>query len=66
MTAAGTELHVYVPVEQTGTETLQYMYKSVNQTVTLPIRIKPVVQIEVTNISAQDLNAANEGYVRSR
>ena len=50
-------------VEQTGTETLQYMYKSVNQTVTLPIRIKPVVQIEVTNISAQDLNAANEGYV---
>jgi hypothetical protein len=50
-------------VEQEGTEVLQYQYKSVNQTVTLPIRVKPVVQIAVTNVSAQDLNAANEGYV---
>jgi len=50
-------------VEQGGTEVLEYRYKSVNETQSIPIRIKPEVQIDVTNVSAQDLNAANEGYV---
>ena len=39
------------------------MYKSINQTVTIPITIKSVVQITAISINTQDLNVGNEGYV---
>ncbi|MGB7788460.1 COG1361 S-layer family protein [Methanoregula sp.] len=48
---------------QYGTDTLSYMYKTVNQTVTIPITIKPEVQITALSIDTQDLNVGNEGYV---
>ena len=48
---------------QYGTDTISYMYKSVNQTVTIPITIKSDVQITAMSIDTQDLNVGNEGYV---
>jgi len=48
---------------QYGTDTLSYMYKTANQTVTIPITIKPEVQITALSIDTQDLNVGNEGYV---
>ena len=48
---------------QEGSETLNYQYKSVNQTILIPITIKPEVQIAVTNVQADTLNAGIEGYV---
>jgi hypothetical protein len=49
--------------EQIGTETLQYTYKTVNKTVTIPVKIKPAVQLTVLSVTPQDLNVGNEGYV---
>jgi hypothetical protein len=49
--------------EQTGTDTISYVYKDVNKNVGIPIKIKSEVQIDVTNVSAESLNAGNEGYV---
>jgi len=48
---------------QEGSETLNYQYKSVNQTVLIPITIKPEVQIAVPAVEADNLNAGIEGYV---
>jgi hypothetical protein len=48
---------------QEGSETLNYQYKSVNQTVLIPITIKPEVQIAVPEVEAGNLNAGIEGYV---
>jgi hypothetical protein len=48
---------------QYGTDTLTYEYKTISQTVTVPIKIKPVVQITATSVDPQDLTAGNEGYV---
>jgi len=48
---------------QEGSETLNYQYKSVNQTVLIPITIKPEVQITIPAVEADNLNAGIEGYV---
>ena len=48
---------------QEGSETLNYQYKSVNQTVMIPITIKPQVRIVVPGVEADTLNAGIEGYV---
>jgi hypothetical protein len=48
---------------QYGTDTLSYTYKSVNQTVLIPVKIKATVQITALSESTKDLNAANEGFV---
>jgi len=48
---------------QEGTEALNYQYKSINETVFVPITIKPEVQIAVTSVEAANLNAGIEGYV---
>jgi len=48
---------------QLGTDTLSYVYKSVNETVIVPIKIKPDVQITALSVRTKDLNAGNEGYV---
>ena len=48
---------------QYGTDTLTYTYKTVNQTVTVPIVIKSVVQLTALSVDPEDLNVGNEGYV---
>ncbi len=49
--------------EQYGDDTIQYTYKSVDDTVYLPIKIKSDVQIDVLSIDTQNLNVGNEGYI---
>ncbi len=49
--------------EQEGTDTLNYQYKTVNESITLPVKIKSEVQIAVPGVDAENLNAGNEGYV---
>ncbi len=48
---------------QEGDETLNYQYKTVNETISIPITIKPEVQVAVSNVEAENLNAGIEGYV---
>jgi hypothetical protein len=48
---------------QEGSETLNYQYKSVNQTILVPIHIKPQIEIAVSDVQADNLNAGIEGYV---
>ena len=49
--------------EQYGQESITYMYKEVNETIDLPVRIKPEVYVSVESFSAEHLNAGNEGYL---
>ena len=49
--------------EQEGTDTLNYQYKTVNESISLPIKIKSEVQIAVPKVETESLNAGNEGYV---
>ena len=48
---------------QEGSETLNYQYKSINQTISIPITITPEVQIAVPDVEPENLNAGIEGYV---
>jgi hypothetical protein len=49
--------------EQFGTDTIQYLYKEKNETINLPIKIKPELKISVLSIKSEHLNAGTEGYV---
>jgi hypothetical protein len=49
--------------EQYGTDTIQYYYREKNETVNLPITIKPEVKIAVLSQTAEHLNAGSEGYI---
>ncbi len=49
--------------QQEGSETLNYQYKTVNETIEIPIRIKSEVQIAVPTVKTENLNAGIEGYV---
>jgi len=49
--------------EQYGTDTIEYRYKDINESVNIPIKIKSEVQIAVPGVETETLNAGNEGYV---
>ena len=49
--------------EQYGTDTIQYYYREKNETVNLPITIRPEVKISVLSQTVEHLNAGTEGYV---
>jgi hypothetical protein len=49
--------------EQYGTDTIQYYYKEKNETINLPIKIKPELKISVLSTTAEHLNAGTEGYI---
>jgi hypothetical protein len=49
--------------EQYGTDTIQYYYKEKNETVNLPIKIKPELKISVISVTSEHLNAGTEGYI---
>jgi hypothetical protein len=49
--------------DQYGTDTIQYYYKEKNETVNLPIKIRPELKISVLSATAEHLNAGTEGYV---
>ncbi len=49
--------------EQYGTDAIQYYYKSVNKTVTIPVTIKPRVRIDVVSTDIGQVNSGMEGTV---
>jgi len=49
--------------EQYGQDAIQYTYKDINQTLSLPIRIRPQAHLQVVDIQAESLNAGTEGYL---
>ena len=49
--------------EQFGFDTIQYTYKQVTEDVEIPIKIKPVISIEVLTAAAEHLNVGTEGYL---
>lgn len=50
--------------EQYGTDAIQYYYKNVNKTVTIPITIKNRVQIDVVSTDIGEVNAGTEGTLK--
>jgi len=49
--------------EQMGTDSIQYRYRDVNETLFLPVKIKPVLQISLISVGTGHLNAGTEGYL---
>ncbi len=49
--------------EQYGVDTIQYYYKMKNETLEIPIRIKPDISIRVLSAVPEHLNVGTEGYV---
>jgi len=52
--------------DQFGVDTIQYYYKTVNQTIILPIKIKPDVSIKVISATPEHLNVGTEGYINMK
>lgn len=51
---------------QEGSDNMQFVYKQVNQTLPLVIKVKPLLKIRVLSASADSLNAGSEGYLSIR
>jgi hypothetical protein len=49
--------------DQYGSETIQYLYKHINENVSLPVTIKKEVKVSVLSAEVDHLNAGTEGYV---
>lgn len=49
--------------EQYGQDAISYTYREVNETLDLPVRIKPVAMLETLSVHAEHLNAGTEGYL---
>jgi hypothetical protein len=49
--------------EQYGQDSITYIYKYVNESIGIPVRIRPAAFLTVESMSAEHLNAGNEGYV---
>jgi hypothetical protein len=49
--------------DQYGYDTIGYSYKSINETIQIPVTIKPDVRIKVVSSDIRALNAGTEGYV---
>jgi hypothetical protein len=52
--------------EQYGGDTIQYYYKTKNETLLIPIKIKADVSIEVLSAVPEHLNVGTEGYIDMR
>jgi hypothetical protein len=49
--------------DQYGVDTIQYRYKTVNESITLPVTIKSEVSIQVLSAVPEHLNVGTEGYI---
>ncbi len=49
--------------EQIGTDSVQYLYQEKEETLTLPVKIKPVLQFSILSAATEHLNAGTEGYL---
>jgi hypothetical protein len=52
--------------EQYGQASIIYTYKEVKETIGLPVVIKPEAFLEIEDLTAEHLNAGNEGYLTLR
>ncbi|OPY37016.1 MAG: NPCBM-associated, NEW3 domain of alpha-galactosidase [Methanoregula sp. PtaU1.Bin051] len=51
---------------QEASDNMQFIYKEVNQTLPLIIKVKPLLKIRVLEASTDSLNVGSEGYLRLR
>lgn len=49
--------------EQVGSDSIIYHYRLNTDTFQLPVKIKPLVTLEVLNVEPEHLNAGNDGYL---
>ncbi|MCX6685058.1 MAG: S-layer protein [Methanoregula sp.] len=49
--------------EQYGVDAIKYYYKTSNTSVLLPIRIKPLISVDVLSAEPEHLNVGTEGYL---
>ena len=49
--------------DQYGVDTIEYSYKTINESTTIPIKIKPDISIDVLSATPEHLNVGTEGYV---
>ena len=49
--------------EQFGSETIQYTYKQVNESIGIPIKIKSDISIDVLSATPEHLNVGTDGYL---
>jgi hypothetical protein len=49
--------------DQYGVDTIQYYYKTKNETLFIPIKIKPDISIDVISAVPEHLNVGTEGYI---
>ncbi|MCX6700788.1 MAG: S-layer protein [Methanomicrobiales archaeon] len=49
--------------EQVGSDSIIYHYRQKTETFQLPVKIKPLVTLEVLNVDPEYLNAGNDGYL---
>ncbi|OPY36900.1 MAG: hypothetical protein A4E35_01739 [Methanoregula sp. PtaU1.Bin051] len=50
--------------EQYGTDSIRYYYKNKEVTLSLPIKIKPQLSIDVVSAETEHLNVGTEGYLK--
>lgn len=48
---------------QTGIDDIEYSFKTVEKTLTLPVTIRPAVTLEITSVDSGDLNVGGEGHI---
>lgn len=49
--------------DQYGTDSIQYMYREVNETLLLPVKIKQELQFSIISSDTEHMNAGTEGYL---
>jgi hypothetical protein len=49
--------------DQYGTDSIQYLYREKNETLDLPVKIKPELQFSILSTSTEHVNAGTEGYL---
>jgi hypothetical protein len=49
--------------DQQGLDSIFYRYRTVSETIPIPIRIKPQVYLGVGEVKAEQVNVGNEGYL---
>jgi hypothetical protein len=52
--------------EQYGVDTIAYSYKTINQSINIPIKIRPEISIDVLSAVPEHLNVGTEGYVNMK
>jgi hypothetical protein len=52
--------------DQYGVDTIQYTYKTKNETLIIPVKIKPDISVNVLSAVPEHLNVGTEGYVNMK